>query len=380
MSDNALFLLPALRRARDLIDRDYARPLDLDAMAREAGYSRFHFARAFAAAYGETPRTYLTRRRIERAKTLLRTANLSVTEICLLVGFESLGSFSSRFRQLVGQSPTRVPRRRGRERRRPADPRLRRADVDATARPRFRKRGEARAPGRAPRLVRAAAEGGPMISQAQPRQRVRARPGPGEAVLHRDARLRAPQRLRPRRLPLAHGRARRTSRTSRILLAYPAPPMFSPEDAETVRALVAKGSLGGGVFETDDCRKTFEELSAKGVTFLQEPAERPYGIEALFRDDSGQLVQPHPAEVGGLSRRPGYVARAAVHAPGRRARASRGAVSAPARSTASARRACPGCRARRSPRATSCRPCARARRCTRASPGGWRGSWHTPRR
>ena len=80
-----------------------------------------------------------------------------------------------------------------------------------------------------------------------------------------------------------------------ILLAYPAPPMFSPEDAEAVRALVAKGSLGGGVFETADCQKTFEELSAKGVTFLQEPAERPYGIEALFRDDSGNsfsLTQP----------------------------------------------------------------------------------------
>ena len=57
-----------------------------------------------------------------------------------------------------------------------------------------------------------------------------------------------------------------------ILLAYPAPPMFSPEDAEAVRALVAKGSLGGGVIETADCQKTFEELSAKGVTFLQEPA------------------------------------------------------------------------------------------------------------
>ena len=106
MTSNALFLLPALRRARDLIDRDYALPLDLDAMSGEAGYSRFHFARAFSAAYGETPRSYLTRRRIERAKTLLRTANLSVTEICLLVGFESLGSFSSRFRALVGRSPT----------------------------------------------------------------------------------------------------------------------------------------------------------------------------------------------------------------------------------------------------------------------------------
>ncbi len=60
MTENALFLLPALRRARDLIDRGYAEPLDLGAMAGEAGYSRFHFARAFAAAYGETPRTYLT--------------------------------------------------------------------------------------------------------------------------------------------------------------------------------------------------------------------------------------------------------------------------------------------------------------------------------
>ncbi|HLO36269.1 MAG TPA: helix-turn-helix transcriptional regulator [Candidatus Deferrimicrobium sp.] len=111
MTANALFLLPALRRARDLIDRDYALPLDLAMMSREAGYSRFHFARAFATAYGETPRSYLTRRRIERAKTLLRTANLSVTEICLLVGFESLGSFSSRFRDSWGNRRRPTARR-----------------------------------------------------------------------------------------------------------------------------------------------------------------------------------------------------------------------------------------------------------------------------
>ena len=98
--------LAALRRAHDLIDRDYAEALDLDAMAREAGYSKYHFARTFALAYGETPRAYLTRRRVERAKNLLRTANLSVTEVCFLVGFESLGSFSSLFRRLVGQSPS----------------------------------------------------------------------------------------------------------------------------------------------------------------------------------------------------------------------------------------------------------------------------------
>ena len=106
MTDSTVAFLSAVRRARDLIDRDYAEPLDLDAMAREAGYSRFHFARGFAEAYGETPRAYLTRRRIERAKALLRSANLSVTEICVLVGFSSLGSFSARFRELVGRSPS----------------------------------------------------------------------------------------------------------------------------------------------------------------------------------------------------------------------------------------------------------------------------------
>jgi AraC-like DNA-binding protein len=105
-----LFTLPALRRARDLIDREYAMPLNLDALAREAGYSRYHFARAFAAAYGEPPRAYLSRRRIERAKSLLRWANLTVTEVCLLVGFESLGSFSALFKRLVGQSPSEYQR------------------------------------------------------------------------------------------------------------------------------------------------------------------------------------------------------------------------------------------------------------------------------
>jgi AraC-like DNA-binding protein len=88
------------------MDRRYAEPLDLDAMAREAGFSRYHFARSFRAAFGETPGVYLSRRRVERAKDLLRSANLTVTEICALVGFSSLGSFSSRFSELVGMSPT----------------------------------------------------------------------------------------------------------------------------------------------------------------------------------------------------------------------------------------------------------------------------------
>ena len=98
--------LPHLRAAKDMMDRSYAEPLDLDALARRAGYSRYHFLRAFREAYGETPRTYLTRRRIERAKDLLRSVNLTVTEICFMVGFSSLGSFSSRFTELVGVTPT----------------------------------------------------------------------------------------------------------------------------------------------------------------------------------------------------------------------------------------------------------------------------------
>jgi AraC-like DNA-binding protein len=88
------------------IDLNYREPLDLDGLARVAGVSKYHFARSFEAAYGETPIRYLTRRRIERAQDLLRVANLTVTEVCMAVGFASLGSFSGRFSQLVGESPT----------------------------------------------------------------------------------------------------------------------------------------------------------------------------------------------------------------------------------------------------------------------------------
>ena len=99
-------LLVHLRRARDLADRHYAEPLDLDALAREAGVSKYHFLRCFAATYGRTPGVYLTERRIERAQDLLRATNLTVTEVCMLVGYTSLGSFSSTFRRLVGVSPS----------------------------------------------------------------------------------------------------------------------------------------------------------------------------------------------------------------------------------------------------------------------------------
>jgi AraC-like DNA-binding protein len=97
--------LAHLRRARDLIDREYARPLDVPAMARVALMSPAHFSRKFRATYGETPYSYLMTRRMERAKAFLRQG-MSVTEACVAVGCTSLGSFSSRFTEIVGETPS----------------------------------------------------------------------------------------------------------------------------------------------------------------------------------------------------------------------------------------------------------------------------------
>jgi AraC-like DNA-binding protein len=98
--------LAHLRRARDLMDREYARPLDVATLARAALMSSAHFSRQFRATYGETPYAYLMTRRIERAKALLRRGDVSVTEVCMAVGCSSLGSFSARFTELVGATPT----------------------------------------------------------------------------------------------------------------------------------------------------------------------------------------------------------------------------------------------------------------------------------
>lgn len=105
MSARDLEILACLRRAKDLIDRDHALPLDVPTMARSALMSPAHFSRQFRAAYGETPYRYLMTRRIERAMALLR-AGVSVTDACMAVGCSSLGSFSSSFTDIVGESPT----------------------------------------------------------------------------------------------------------------------------------------------------------------------------------------------------------------------------------------------------------------------------------
>jgi AraC-like DNA-binding protein len=98
--------LRRLRLARDRMDREYAQPLDVPALASTAMMSTAHFSRRFREAYSETPYSYLMTRRIERAKALLRMGELSVTEVCFEVGCTSLGSFSARFTELVGETPS----------------------------------------------------------------------------------------------------------------------------------------------------------------------------------------------------------------------------------------------------------------------------------
>jgi AraC-like DNA-binding protein len=110
MTSEEIADLVHLRRARDRIDRDYAQPIDVPAMARTALMSPAHFSRKFRSAYGETPYSYLMTRRIERAKALLRQGQ-SVTDTCVAVGCTSLGSFSSRFTEIVGVSPSRYRHR-----------------------------------------------------------------------------------------------------------------------------------------------------------------------------------------------------------------------------------------------------------------------------
>lgn len=105
--------LVQLRRAKDHADRHFADPLDLEQLASVAALSKFHFHRLFTATYGRTPAEHLAHRRIERAQDLLRSTELTVTEVCVAVGYSSLGSFSSRFRQVVGETPSAYQQRYG---------------------------------------------------------------------------------------------------------------------------------------------------------------------------------------------------------------------------------------------------------------------------
>lgn len=289
------------------MDLRFADPLDLDQMAAEAGFSKFHFARAFKDAFGETPANYLTRRRVERAKDLLRSANLTVTEVCMLVGFSSLGSFSSRFTELVGMPPSRFQPRVGGPRRTTGDSGVLPDGLESSS-----PDGVGSGPGSALTATTESA-----ISE----KRAAGRPSYPDGMINRmshtsvfvldqdSAKTFYTEKLGFEvRFDISMGEEFEGAGAGfRWLTVGPKdqPDLQiilsscdmgrSPEAAAQFRDLVAGGSMGVGVMTTDDCRQTYEALVAEGVTFLSEPAERPYGIEATLRDDSGNmmsLVQP----------------------------------------------------------------------------------------
>ena len=189
--------LARLRRVRDRIDREYAQPLDVEALARDAHMSAGHFSRQFRLAYGESPYGYLMTRRIERAMALLRRGELSVTEVCFEVGCSSLGTFSTRFTELVGMPPSTYRREA--------------AGATAGMPPCVAKQVTKPIRNReAPVIGRDLAwRHGHHDSRHLPSaQRPRRVPG----LLSRHARLRGPQRRRVRRAALDHGRPRRPAR------------------------------------------------------------------------------------------------------------------------------------------------------------------------
>ena len=258
--------LAHLRRARDLLDREYARPLDVPTMARAALMSPAHFSRRFREAFGETPHGYLQTRRVERAMALLRRGDPSVTEVCFDVGFTSLGSFSSTFARLVGEPPTtyRAPRPR-RARSRAA---VRGEGLDATEQEwRSARRGR-RVASRPCRLP------SPTLPSTSPISTRRWASTPS-ASASRSA-------WTPRPGPTMRWLTVAAPGDEHELLLAAVDQHVPPVDRDAMRELVAKGTLAVFV-QVDDVDEVFESLRGAGVEILQEPIDQPYGIRGLRR-------------------------------------------------------------------------------------------------
>ncbi len=263
----------------------YADPLDLDALAAGGHVSKYHFIRRFADTYGEPPMRYLTRRRIERAQDLLRTANLTVTEVCMLVGYSSLGSFSSRFHDLVGESPTAYRNRWAAQ----GGPHIPGCFLFMRGIDRWPARRRDRQPGRSVGRppVRTV---DPMITNVSLATIWVDRPGLGQGLLHRQARVPGgDRRQHGRRLPLAD---RCPSRPSRARAdAHDPRPAPRRGDGRRLPRHARQGRPRG---RRPGDRRLPQDLRGaqgpNGVEFIQEPAERPYGVEAILRDDSGNWL------------------------------------------------------------------------------------------
>ena len=279
-------------RARDKMDRSYDKPLDVAALARIALTSEAHFIRTFKETFGETPHRYLQRRRLERAMALLRETERPVTEICLDVGFTSLGSFSRTFTSVVGLSP-RAYREAWRTGAGTAGY-VPTCVVMSWTRPRARRRTAvsekriATALLSVLRMLNALSHS--FIYILDHDQAIDFYVGKLGLEVGADADL-GPFRWLTVRVP---GKPE-----TELVLATPEMG-HDEETAAAIRDLVTKGGGNGVIFTVDDCRKTYEELVEKGVEFTQEPTEHFYGIDCGLRDPFGnplRITQPAPQPI-----------------------------------------------------------------------------------
>ena len=269
---------PGLRRVRDRIDRDYAQPLDVEALARGAHMSAGHLSREFRLAYGESPYGYLMTRRIERAMALLRRGDLSVTEVCFAVGCSSLGTFSSRFSELVGMPPSAY--RREASRRDGRDAVVRGQAGDQTDQ-------ESRSAGRRAALSVTAMDI-TIHSSFLPHDDPDA-----SLAFYRDTlgfEVRNDVGYGGMRW-ITVGPADQPD-TSIVLEPPAADPGVTDDERRTIAEMMAKGSYARIILATADLDGTFARLQASGAEVVQEPTEQPYGVrDCAFRDPAGNLIR-----------------------------------------------------------------------------------------
>ena len=274
-----LRVLARLRRVRDRIDREYAQPLDVEALARGVHMSAGHLSREFRLAYGEAPYGYLMTRRIERAMALLRRGDLSVTEVCFAVGCSSLGTFSTRFTELVGVPPSTYRQRAARA---TAGDAVVRGETGDQTDQESRSAGRRAAPSVTAMDISIHAS---FLPHDDP---------DASLAFYRDVlgfEVRNDVGYGGMRW-ITVGPAGQPGTS--IVLEPPAAPGcgITDEERRTIAEMMAKGTYAGILLATADLDGTFERVQGSGVEVVQEPAEQPYGVrDCAVRDPAGNLIR-----------------------------------------------------------------------------------------
>ena len=270
--------LALLRRVRDRMDREYAEPLDVEALARGVNMSAGHLSRQFRLAYGESPYSYLMTRRIERAMALLRRGDLSVTDVCFEVGCSSLGTFSTRFTELVGVPPSVYRQQAARET----------AGIPSCVAKQVTQTGqESRSIGSqaAARLIGMDITiHASFLPQNDP---------DASLAFYRDTlgfEVRNDVGYKGMRW-ITVGPAGQPG-ISIVLYPPAATPGITEDERRTIAEMMAKGTFANLLLATTDLDGTFERLQASSAEIVQEPTDQPYGVrDCALRDPAGNLIR-----------------------------------------------------------------------------------------